>query len=239
MVSENKNSKELTISQPANQTSSYPLRWTINPKGKHPAHIGAFVVHPDGSIGTVVGGQSTVSFGTQKAACIGDKVECPGHTGVITTGDKNVSIGGKSLAREGDKTSCGGILTNCFPTITVYGPTKAVHGKGEIGGAKEIRLQLFESAHSKQSSYIGMPYQIYIEGKELGRGIIDEDSALFFELQSSDTKGELVLGNGQRYELQFTSQPDPIRHSTSMQGITEDEQENIAYHQLIGESDNA
>lgn len=223
---------------PSQSQSQSHLRWTITPKGKNPAHIGASVIHPDGSIGTVVGGQSSVSFGGKPAACIGDKVECPGHTGVIIQGAKTVLIGSKALAREGDKTSCGGVIMNGFPTITVSDTTKTVHGKSADENVKEIKLQLFNSAHSRQSSYIGMPYQLYIEGKELGNGVIDEDGALFFELQSSETNGELVLGNGQRYELQFTTQPDSTRHIAPMQGMAEDTSSNIAYHNLIGESDN-
>ncbi|MBN6075733.1 PAAR domain-containing protein [Aggregatibacter actinomycetemcomitans] len=119
------------IEQPSENNSAKVLRWTITPKGKNPAYVGDSVIHPDGSVGIIVGGASNVSFGKRAAACIGDKVECPGHTGVIVQGAKSISIGGKSLAREGDKTSCGGTIMAGYPTITAFDRTRTVHGKSE------------------------------------------------------------------------------------------------------------
>ncbi|PJG85635.1 PAAR domain-containing protein [Conservatibacter flavescens] len=179
------------------------LRWSITPKGKNPAHIGASVIHPDGSIGKVVGGNKTVSFGGKAAACIGDAVECPGHSGVILQGAKSVSIGGKSLAREGDKTSCGGVIMNGFPTITVSDQTKTVHGKSEQENAKEIRLSLLQSAHSHESGYAGMPYLLKLDGAEAGQGIIDENGELALEIKENVQSGEIILPNGQSFLIEF------------------------------------
>lgn len=222
-------------------TSKKVTHWIIEPKGKQPAHIGASVIHPDGSVGTVVGGQSSVSFGGKPAACVGDKVECPGHTGVIIQGAKSVSIGGKSLAREGDKTSCGGIIMNGFPTITVNDLTKTIHGKSEAEHTKEIKLSLFQSAHSKQSSYIGMPYRVFIEGKEIGQGIIDNEGALYFEIKDSDSQGEILLGNGQSYQIKLV---DSIAPQENAQGYpylpTQPKalEKADAYRQLLKDSEN-
>ncbi|MCW9719125.1 PAAR domain-containing protein [Avibacterium sp. 21-599] len=216
------------------KSTSSPQRWSITPKGKNPAHIGASVLHPDGSVGQVVGGQSTVTFGGKAAACIGDKVECPGHSGVIIAGAKTVSIGGKALAREGDKTSCGGVIINAFPTITVYDSTKTVHGKS-IAGVKEIRLNLMESAHSKQSAYAGMPYKVMIEQQEIGQGVIDETGSLYFEVKDTDKEGEIELGNGQRFHLQLIEEID-LASTLDKQGYpTEQAQDNelADYHQVL------
>ncbi|MFZ7187150.1 PAAR domain-containing protein [Avibacterium avium] len=175
-----------------------PQRWSITPKGKNPAHIGASVLHPDGSVGQVVGGQSIVTFGGKAAACIGDKVECPGHSGVIIAGAKTVSIGGKALAREGDKTSCGGVIINAFPTITVYDSTKTVHGKS-AEGKQELKLSLFQSAFSEQKKYVGMPYKLYIDGSEVGEGVSNEEGDFYLEVPENTNEFELVLKNGDRY----------------------------------------
>lgn len=178
-------------------------RWTITPKGKNPAHLGAAVIHPDGSIGTVVGGQSSVSFGGKLAACIGDKVECPGHTGVIVQGAKTVSIGGKALAREGDKTSCGGVIMNGFPTITVSDTSKIVHGKSNNENTQEMTVKVLQSHYADQNAYIGMPYTLYLNQQQVGEGVIDKNGELHFEISEQITEGEIILKNGQSFHIQF------------------------------------
>lgn len=178
-----------------------PIRWSVTPKGKNPAHIGANVIHPDGSVGVVVGGQNSVTFGGKQAACIGDKVECPGHTGVIIQGAKSVSIGGKSLAREGDKTSCGGVIMNGFPSITVFDAGKTVHGKSAEENTREIAFRLTQSAHSDATSYVGMPYVLSIDGQEIARDITDETGTAHFEVKKETKECMLTFANGQSYIL--------------------------------------
>lgn len=187
-----------------NTTQPKHSRWSVTPQGKNPAHIGASVIHPNGSIGTVVGGQSSVSFGGKLAACIGDKVECPGHTGVIVQGAKTVSIGGKALAREGDRTSCGGVIMNGFPTITVSDTTKTVHGKSAVENAQEMTVKVLQSNYADQNAYIGMPYTLYLNQKEIGEGVIDDNGELHFDITDEITEGEIILKNGQSFYIQFT-----------------------------------
>lgn len=193
--------------------------WTISPKGKNPAHIGASVIHPDGSIGTIMSGQSTVSFGGKAAACIGDKVECPGHTGVILQGAKSISIGGKALAREGDKTSCGGVIMNGFPTITVLDQSKTVHGKSAEENTREITFRLTQSAHSDEASYAGMPYMAKVDGAEVGRGLVDDDGNIYLELAKDVREVEVSLSNGVSFLLsvvdnfESNTEKDAIAHT--------------------------
>ncbi|MDO4431168.1 MAG: PAAR domain-containing protein [Lonepinella koalarum] len=183
-----------------------PIRWSVTPKGKNPAHIGASVIHPDGSVGVVVGGQNSVTFGGKPAACIGDKVECPGHTGVIIQGAKSVSIGGKSLAREGDKTSCGGVIMNGFPTITVFDAGKTVHGKSTEENTREIKLSLLQSFFSEDKKYIGMPYKLKIDGVVLDEGISDEKGDFYIEIKQSVKEFELLLENNDSYLISVLSE---------------------------------
>ncbi|MFU2059642.1 PAAR domain-containing protein [Avibacterium volantium] len=197
---------------------SSPKRWSITPKGKNPAHIGASVLHPDGSVGQVVGGQSTVTFGGKAAACIGDKVECPGHSGVIIAGAKTVSIGGKALAREGDKTSCGGVIINAFPTITVYDTSKIVHGKTTEEGNVELKISLYQSSHAEQAAYAGVPYLAKVDNVEIGRGIIDDKGDIYLEIKKQAQVIEIQLSNGLAFLLNREDNPHngkPLAHPTS------------------------
>lgn len=217
------------------------LRWHIIPKGRNPAHIGASVIHPDGSVGKVVSGQSSVSFGGKAAACVGDKVECPGHTGVIVEGAKSISIGGKSLAREGDKTSCGGVIMNGFPTITVNDLTKTVHGKSETDNIRAIQFRVTQSAHSDQSIYQGMPYILSVDGVEMARGVTDEEGIVHFELSQETKECRLDFANGQSYLLALIEeyQPETTLDAISHQGFSvydrsaEDIEQAKSYEKLI------
>lgn len=196
-----------------------PIRWSVTPKGKNPAHIGANVIHPDGSVGVVVGGQNSVTFGGKPAACIGDKVECPGHTGVIIQGAKSVSIGGKSLAREGDKTSCGGVIINAFPTITVLDQSKTVHGKSAEENTREIAFRLTQSAHSDEASYAGMPYMAKVDGAEVGRGLVDDDGNIYLELAKDVREVEVSLSHNVSFllsvvdDFESDTEKDAIAHT--------------------------
>lgn len=209
---------------PSTPAPSAPiLRWTIHPTGKQPAYQDASVVHPDGSIGKVVSGQSSVTFGGKPASCIGDKVECPGHTGVIIAGAKSVSIGGKALAREGDKTSCGGVIMNGFPTITVQDLTKTVHGKSGDSTEWDVTLSLLESLHAQQGSYAGMVYTIKLDGQEKGEGIIDEVGQLHFEMEESTQSVEVLLANGEHFQFEVVDNLETESQRLANQGFIDSE----------------
>ncbi|MBN6067083.1 PAAR domain-containing protein [Aggregatibacter actinomycetemcomitans] len=194
------------IEQPSENNSAKVLCWTITPKGKNPAYVGDSVIHPDGSVGIIVGGASNVSFGKRAAACIGDKVECPGHTGVIVQGAKSISIGGKSLAREGDKTSCGGTIMAGYPTITAFDRTRTVHGKSEEKNTREIRFKLAQSAHSNESAYSNMPYTVYVDSAEIDKGITDQDGELVLEVKEDMKECEIKFANGKSYLLSIVEE---------------------------------
>ncbi|MBN6066012.1 PAAR domain-containing protein [Aggregatibacter actinomycetemcomitans] len=188
-----------------NNTNKRVYRWTITPKGKNPAYVGDSVVHPDGSVGKIVSGQSNVSFGKRQAACVGDKVQCPGHDGVILQGAKSISIGGKSLAREGDKTSCGDVIMSGFPTITAFDRTRTTHGKSSESN-QEIKLTLLHSVDASQSGYIGMPFTFKLDGGEIGNGVIDENGELCFEIKPETKEAEIMLPNGQAFMVRIIEQ---------------------------------
>ncbi|MBN6076944.1 PAAR domain-containing protein [Aggregatibacter actinomycetemcomitans] len=174
--------------------------WLITPKGKKPAYVGDSVVHPDGSVGKIVSGQSNVSYGKKQAACVGDKVQCPGHEGVILQGAKSISIGGKAMAREGDKTSCGGVIMSGFATITAYDNTKTVHGKTSEENNREIQIALMHSSDAQASNaYIGIPYKILVNGSEIGNGLSDDNAMVHAQLPEDIKEFELQLANGRSY----------------------------------------
>ncbi|MBN6074374.1 PAAR domain-containing protein [Aggregatibacter actinomycetemcomitans] len=193
-------------------------RWTIVPKGKNPAYVGDCVIHPDGSIGKIVSGQSNVSFGKRQAACVGDKVECPGHEGVIMQGAKSISIGGKSLAREGDKTTCGGVIMSGFPTITAFDRTRTMYGKGMTDG-QEIRLTLLKSVHSEQKGYVNMPFSFKLDGGEIGKGVIDENGELCFEIKPDTKEAEIELPNGQSFMIKLMEEQGSEQERLSAKGF--------------------
>ena len=203
-----------------NNTKKQVYHWTIIPKGKNPAYVGDSVIHPDGSVGKIVSGQSNVSFGKRQAACVGDKVQCPGHDGVILQGAKSISIGGKSLAREGDKTSCGGIIMSGFPTITAFDRTRTMHGKSSENN-QEIKLTLLHSVDASQSNYIGMPFTFKLDGGEIGNGVIDENGELCFEIKPATQEAEIMLPNGQSFMVRLVEQyeSNTVKDSVTSEGF--------------------
>ena len=178
--------------------------WTIEPLGSKPAHIDALVIHPDGSIGKIVEGTSKVSYGGKLAACVGDKVECPGHSGVIIQGARSVSIGGKSLAREGDKTSCGGKIVNAFETISVFDRARTMKGQVTEESTKEIRLSLAQSKYFDDKNYIGMPYVLYFNNGEVDKGVTDDSGEILLKLKEDVESIKVVLNNTESYLVKIT-----------------------------------
>lgn len=177
------------------------LQWSTSVKGQNPAYVGCKIVHPNGAVGEIVEGASNMSFGGKKVARIGDKVRCPGHEGVILQGTATVSLGKKPIARIGDKTSCGGVIVEGFPTITVLDQTKTALGESN----REIRFKLTRSPHSEESGYGGMPYKLFIDGGEVGKGVTDDDGVLILLMEDEKQKQikeyEIRFANGKTYFL--------------------------------------
>ncbi|MBN6063447.1 type IV secretion protein Rhs [Aggregatibacter actinomycetemcomitans] len=63
-----------------------------------------------------------------------------------------------------------------------------------------MQIQFFLSAHSKQP-LIGMPYRLYADGKEIGKGMTDDKGEIEITHEENASTYEVKFINGIHYEI--------------------------------------